>query len=171
MVATVARDPRQFVGELGSIEHLSDAQVPPNFISRPIDAPAGLDPVRHTDELNALHQLWAEAHAGENGAPNDARRSPRQQKGPSDAIERALTFDRALIGALIRANDALAVRADVLADRLERVESLLAEVTNTLGAELTHLRAQLIQSNVPQADVAARGHVPETEPGAAAEDG
>jgi hypothetical protein len=167
----VARDPQKLVGELGSIEHLSDAQAPPNFISRPIDAPAALDPVRHTDELNALHQLWADAHVEQNAAPNDARRSPRHQKSSSDATERALTFDRALIGALIRANDALAVRADVLAERLGRVESLLAEVTNTLGAELTHLRAQLIQSKVPQADVATRGGVTETEPGPAAEDG
>jgi hypothetical protein len=57
--------------------------------------------------------------------------------------QQAQQDDRALIGDLIRAVDALAARCDALADRLETLERSVAEVVEVLGADLVHLRAEM----------------------------
>jgi hypothetical protein len=116
-------------------ESRSDPHESPSMLSQPVDAPEPLSAIRSAPDLNSLHELWVAAH--EAVAPK-----PGRQKGSSpDGVEHALVHDRALIGALIRAADALAVRCDELAGRLGRVESLVEEVSNVLGAELTRLRA------------------------------
>jgi hypothetical protein len=56
----------------------------------------------------------------------------------------ALEADRALIGDLIRAVDALAARVDVLGGRVLALEALVEEVVVVTGQDLARVRAALI---------------------------
>ena len=64
--------------------------------------------------------------------------------------------DRALLGAAIRALDALAQRADELAQRLQRLEEVVEELTLVTSEELTALRA----NQAGPADRASPGPAP-----------
>ncbi|HVA07322.1 MAG TPA: hypothetical protein VNG12_11335 [Acidimicrobiales bacterium] len=50
-----------------------------------------------------------------------------------------------LIGVLIRTADAIALRCDEISDRLSAQESLMEDVTESFGADLTKLRAEVIR--------------------------
>jgi hypothetical protein len=60
-----------------------------------------------------------------------------------DSAGRDHRDDRALIGDLIRVAEALAVRCDELAGRVEHLESALEEAVDVLSEDLVHVRARL----------------------------
>ena len=104
--------------------------------------------MRESTDLAALHRLWAEVHAA---APDDAAGLPSgtglrgkvvRQIGSvaADVSEPSLRADRALIGALIRTNDALAIRCDELGARVVELEDLLREVVSVVGDDVVQLR-------------------------------
>lgn len=116
--------------------------------------------MRESTDLAALHRLWAEVHGA---AADDAAGRPSvsglrgkvvRQIGSvaADVSEPSLRADRALIGALIRTNDALAIRCDELGARVVELEDLLREVVSVVGDDLVQLRASLHSTTPPPAD-------------------
>ena len=106
----------------------------PRLLRRPADAPPPLSPVHDTDTIGTLHLGWAQSFGGDgSGVLGRVRRLVWSKK-----------TDRELLGSLIRAVDALAVRCDELADRLAVMATVTDDVTAAFGEDLTHLRAELI---------------------------
>ena len=136
---------------------------PPALLGRPVDAAPALPPVRTDAAVTAVHQQWARVHAGSapgGGTPNAADTGPggwrsrvhrAVTRAALDAQRPVLEADRALIGDLIRAADALALRCDALADRVVLLEHSLAEVVDVLGADLARLRAEVAARRDPAA--------------------
>jgi hypothetical protein len=69
----------------------------------------------------------------------------------ADAVAPAQQENRALIGALIRATEALAVRCDELAGRVADLEGVLEEVVNVVSEDLVQIRATLGGARTGQA--------------------
>jgi hypothetical protein len=116
--------------------------------------------MRESADLAALHRLWADLHGSE---PADAVVPPSgtglrakvvRQIGSvaAEVSEPALRADRALIGALIRSNDALAIRCDELGSRVVELEDLLREVVAVVGDDLVQVRASLQSITPPPTD-------------------
>jgi hypothetical protein len=122
---------------------------PPKLLSRPADAPPALAPLRDSDTIRSLHADWARLH----GAPA-APATPATPAGPAGQFQRVFrkvrrnlpfgSADRALIGALVRGVDLIAARCDEIADRLATTETITAEVTDSFGRDITHVRADLM---------------------------
>jgi hypothetical protein len=75
------------------------------------------------------------------------------------ALGPAQRRDRALVGSVIQAVDAVARRCDELADRVVELEAVVSEVVDVLGAELTRLRAMLVAAQDPGPPLSeATGH-------------
>lgn len=119
-----------------------------------------MSPMRESADLAALHRVWAELHGA--GAAEEAagpavgglRGKVAKQIGSvaADLSGPALRADRALIGALIRTNDALAIRCDELSSRVVELEDLLREVVSVVGDDLVQVRAALQSTTSPPAD-------------------
>lgn len=140
----MAVDPDDALSALGT----AGAGDAPRLLGRPADPPPPLDPVRGADAVAGVHRHWAAVHAEPAPAPPAGpglrRRADRHVAAvAAAALGPAQHHDRALIGDLIRAVDALAERCDTLADRLEALEALVAETVEVLGADLTRLRADV----------------------------
>jgi hypothetical protein len=133
-----------------------DPPSPPRLLERAPREHQTMSSMRESLDLAALHRLWAEVHGA---AANDAAGRPSgaglrgkvvRQIGSvaADVSEPSLRADRALIGALIRTNDSLAIRCDELGARVVELEDLLREVVSMVGDDLVQLRASL-QSTTP----------------------
>jgi hypothetical protein len=110
---------------------------PPRMLPRPSEAPEPLEPVRSSETLTRLHAVWSRMHAGVQPSPGS-----RVKRAIRTAARRAIgPVDDELSGDLIRAVDALAARCDELSQRLAAQEELTAELTASLGQEVTRLRA------------------------------
>lgn len=133
---------------------------PPRLLERAPREHQAISPMRESTDLAALHRLWADLHgAGAlEGAPGPAGRGLRgkvvRQIGSvaADVSEPAQRADRALIGALIRTNDALAIRCDELGSRVVELEDLLREVVSVVGDDLVQVRAALQSATSPPTD-------------------
>jgi len=145
-VAGVALDPRQLMSEVDARSHAVDDA--PLLLSRPVAATSPLPPVRQDPAVAALHEEWRRVHAA-GGTPPVARRGirgairARLAAVAADAVGPVQHDDRALIGDAIRAADAIALRADELAQRLADLEALVEEIVHVVSEDLVHIRAQL----------------------------
>jgi hypothetical protein len=133
---------------------------PPRLLERAPREHQAMSPMRESTDLAALHRLWADLHGAgaPEGAAEPAGRGLRgkvvRQIGSvaADVSEPAQRADRALIGALIRSNDALAIRCDELGSRVVELEDLLREVVSVVGDDLVQVRAALQSATSPPTD-------------------
>ena len=133
---------------------------PPRLLERAPREHQAISPMRESTDLAALHRLWADLHGAgaSEGAEGPAGRGLRgkvvRQIGSvaADVSEPAQRADRALIGALIRTNDALAIRCDELGSRVVELEDLLREVVSVVGDDLVQVRAALQSTTPPPTD-------------------
>jgi hypothetical protein len=161
-------------------------QAPPVMFHHTLGAHEPLEPLRPGPEIQDLHAGWVALHAAhqpvppaqaeEAGAPTP---QGARQRIRANAVARARALatrlvvtepapqpppERALIGALIRATDALAARCDEISERLQTLESSLTEAIEVFSEELTFLRAALARSEPAQASP------PTSQPGRGSED-
>jgi hypothetical protein len=102
------------------------------MLRQPADAPAPLGRVGDTESLLTVRRVRANWQA-------PAHRSLRSWAGRVSGRS-----DRRLLRALADATDALADHCDLLADRLSRQEAVSADVSATLGEEVSRLRAEVL---------------------------
>ena len=122
---------------------MSPLEISPKMLRRPADAPAPLPHIRASEHLRELHEGWARVHG--DLSPTSAVPPLWQRVGRK--LRQFLPYtagERELIGVLIRTADALALRCDEISDRLAAQESLMEDVTESFGADLTQLRSELI---------------------------
>jgi hypothetical protein len=133
---------------------------PPRLLERAPRELQAMSPMRESTDLAALHRLWADL-GGAGAADGAARPEGRGLRGKvirqissvaADVSEPALRADRALISALIRTNDALAIRCDELGSRVVELEDLLREVVSMVGDDLVQVRAALQSATSPPTD-------------------
>jgi hypothetical protein len=114
-------------------------ELPPSMFSRPTDAPEPLPPIRSGAYVSALHSEWARRHGQWADSGPTWRRMARRARS---RLQRSLGgADTQLLGDLVRAVDALAARCDEMTARLSNQEAVVAELAQTLGREVTRLRA------------------------------
>ena len=147
-MAEVALDPRAIVSDVGDRARDLGADDAPILLSRAIGTAPPFPPVREDEDLLALHQEWARLHEGDDrpaGAASGVRGRIRGRVAATaaEASGPGHRENRALIGALIRATEALAVRCDELAGRVADLEDVLEEVVNVVSEDLVHVRAAL----------------------------
>lgn len=116
----------------------------PKMLRRPADAPPPLEHVRGGDAVRTLHLDWAALHGSQAADPAPSGLWSHLI-GRARRVAAAGRSDRELLGAIIRAVDAIAVRCDELADRLAAQESLMEDVAGSYGEDITRLRADLAQ--------------------------
>jgi hypothetical protein len=141
-------------------DNTHEPPTPPRLLERAPREHQALSPMRESTDLAALHRLWAELHGpgAAQGAGGTAGRGLRgkvvRQIGSvaAEVSEPAQRVDRALIGALIRTNDALAIRCDELSSRVVELEDLLREVVSVVGDDLVQVRAALQSATPPPTD-------------------
>ena len=148
----MALNPRDIVTDLSDQAHRPDSR-PPALLSRPVRTDPPPTPLRQGPEVTAMHDAWARLNAGPGPEPGGAGEDPRSLRTRLDwtrldratgaLLGRVQHRDRALVGSVIQALDAVARRCDELGDRLGELEQLLGEVVDVLGADLTHIRARL----------------------------
>jgi hypothetical protein len=68
-----------------------------------------------------------------------------------------LGYDPKLVGELIRAIDAVAVRCDELADRVSNLEMSIDDLSGALGEEVTRLRAAVDRTSPGSSSRERRG--------------
>lgn len=142
----MALDPRDIVTDLSKRAHRPDDE-PPTMLSRPVPVDRPPTSVRQDPAVTAMHEAWAQVHAP-GGAAGTGSGGKRSLRARADAVAGALLsnvsqHDRALVGSVIQAVDAVARRCDELGDRVHELEQLLGEVVEVLGADLTRIRAHL----------------------------
>jgi hypothetical protein len=125
-----------------------EVPTPPRLLERAPREHQALSLMRESPDLTALHRLWANLgaeHAARPAGRGRLRDKVVRQIGSvaADVSEPAQRADRALIGALIRTNDTLAIRCDELGSRVVELEDLLREVVSVVGDDLVQVRAAL----------------------------
>jgi hypothetical protein len=130
MVARVALEPHQ--------DGVSKS--PPDTYTRPLDPGEDLPSIRGAEQISVLHLRWSRRPTFKDSTSIRARLVAKT-RGMVERIFRG--SDDALLGDLVRAADALAVRCDQLAGRLSSLEVTLSEVASVLGRDVTLLRARV----------------------------
>ncbi len=131
----------------------------PRLLSRAAEPLPLPPPVHDSDEVASLHVKWAQLVRGGAGAPHDAGGSaPVAAPGGGATAGRVrekvrarvvaaagvqTVADRALIGDLIRAVDAIAARVDMVAQRAGDLELLLQEVVDRVSEDLVRMQMSL----------------------------
>jgi hypothetical protein len=124
-------------------DHLS-SNVPfedeaPAMFKRSSEVPPSLQPLRHGQEIAKLHREWI-VRIVPPPRPSAGQRAIRVIRRMAN---RAGSVDREIVADLIRAIDALALRCDELADRLEHEHIVLDDAVTIFGEEMTRLRAEV----------------------------
>jgi hypothetical protein len=123
---------------------------PPEMFDRPTEAPPPLVPVQSSEHVTTMHMEWARRDVASTAKTSPWRRVIRKTRSTADRmLGRA---DNQMMGDLIRAIDAVAVRCDELSDRVARQEILIADMASSLGQELTRLRAVVAHDMPPHTD-------------------
>ncbi len=152
MVATLALNPRELLNEGSPRPTGLTLLAAPTLLEHAPNPGPHLAPVRQATELTAVHRQWAQLHDVEpRPAPRGVRaRLRRRLVGAGERLlGPALSEERELVGGLIRATEALAVRCDELASRVECLEDVLVEVVNVVSEDLTSVRAALERADLP----------------------
>jgi len=170
MVAGLALEPRKIMSETTKVDA-------PALLHHSVGGSSPPTPVREDPDVVAVHEAWARIHAAETQPPADSPSSTaaklrimardRLAVAAAGALGPAQSYDRELIGDLIRATDALARRCDELGGRLAELEALVEEVVAVFSEDLVQVRALLTSG--PPAAPAADG--PPAAPAAPASDG
>ncbi len=147
-MAEVALDPRSIVSDVSDQAHDLSSMDAPKILTHAVRVAPPLAPVREDPDVTAVHEEWARLHGiSDSGRPAETGvRSRIRRKVRDTAAEAAAPGqqeNRALIGALIRATEVLAVRCDELAGRLSDLETVLEEVVSVVSEDLVHIRAAL----------------------------
>ncbi len=128
----------------------------PRTLPRAVGGTEPLPSVREDPDIIGVHREWARLHDAHvrpapvrGGMGEKIRR--RVAATAADAVAPAQQENRALIGALIRATEALAVRCDELAGRVADLEGVLEEVVNVVSEDLVQIRATLGGARTGQA--------------------
>jgi hypothetical protein len=111
---------------------------PPAMFKRSSEVPSSLPRLRHGQEIAKLHREWI-VRIVPPARPSAGQRAIRVIRRVAN---RAGSVDREIVADLIRAIDALALRCDELADRLEHQHIVLDDAVTIFGEELTRLRAE-----------------------------
>jgi hypothetical protein len=117
---------------------------PPVMFRRPSDSPEPLPSLRANEHIVKLHTEWARLHA-----TPDAPQAPsaRLRAKARTVVSRLLgTADHQLLGDVVRAVDAIAVRCDELSERVGNLELTSDDLARSLGQEITRLRASVERS-------------------------
>lgn len=152
-MASMAIDPADVMSEGGG--HLADiAEPPPLLLSEPLDPSPPLPSLRESEVVAEVHRRWAVNTSGAPSTAPDERRtfSRRIVQGArrlASVIHSNRREQQELIGALIRAVDAVAARADELAQRLHSTERHLDELLKVMSEDLVQIRA-VVASAPPQ---------------------
>jgi hypothetical protein len=128
------------------------AATPPKLLSEAIGSGETPSPLREATDLAVLHQHWAALHEParpEGHASLKAALTARRWVASAAAAEATQEALRGLIGDLIRAVEALAIRCDELGTRVSGLERALTEVVEVLGEDLVAVRAQLAPGPAP----------------------
>ena len=153
----MALDPRHVVTKVAAEarQPRGPRHQPPVLLQHPPAAHPPLSSIQQGEEVSRIHREWARVSAGPSPATTAEAPGPVQTGGvrakvrarvataAAEAAMPAQQEDRALIGDLIRATDALARRLDDVTARVVSLEALVEEVVTVLGSELTHIRAAL----------------------------
>lgn len=138
-------NPEELVAELTQRAHDPTALPPPRLLEHSADPPTPLEPVQELPPIADLHGHWADVHALRAPQPTvagvAAKVRARVATVAGGAARGDQRDDRALIGDLIQAVDALATRSDELARRLDQLQSVVDELIGAVGEELVQLRA------------------------------
>jgi hypothetical protein len=130
--------------------------MPPRLLERAPREHQAMSPVRESPDFAALHRLWADLGTEQARQPSGRglRAIVVRQIGSvaAEVTEPYKLADRALIDALIRTNDALAIRCDELGSRVVELEDLLREVVSVVGDDLVQVRAALESATSPPTD-------------------
>ncbi|MBV8463948.1 MAG: hypothetical protein JO368_11670 [Acidimicrobiales bacterium] len=123
--------------------------------------PETLPPLRGSELLSAVHTRWADLHAGAEATAYSvwSRLARRARRVGSQVTGRG---ERALLGDLIRAVDAVAARCDELAARVEALGTNVDDLARTYGEDITQARADLER---------LRAHSVDGQPGPEPQDG
>jgi len=148
MVAEVALDPRSIVSDVSDRAHDLRSMDAPKILTHAVRVAPPLSPVREDTDLTGLHEEWARLHGiSDSGDPSETGVRGRIRRKVRDTAAEAAApgqrENRALIGALIRSTEALAIRCDELAGRLSDLEAVLEEVVSVVSEDLVHIRAAL----------------------------
>jgi hypothetical protein len=136
------------VDDVAGRSHRLEGGEPPAMLRHPPGTGAPLPSIQAADEVAAVHRDWAQLHAvGVSPPPGVGHRGLRSAVRSrlatvaAEAGRPAQEADRALIGDLIRAVDALAARVDVLGGRVLALEALVEEVVVVTSQDLARVRA------------------------------
>ena len=147
-MASLARRPLQRM--------TSDRTDPPQMFHRPSDPPEPSPPIRGSDQIVSLHTEWARVHADPAETPTLSGRLRKSVRSIAWRVSHGA--DHRLLGDLVRAVDAIAVRCDELSERVVHLEASLDEVARILGSELTQLRADVEKGTRESAGPASSKH-------------
>ncbi len=109
------------------------ADVAPQMLSRPADAPPPLGPVNAAEPVVTLRRVWSDRNASTKG-------SLRSWAGRISG-----RADRRLLAALVGATDAIATHCDLIADRLAAQEAVTEDLVGSFGQEIVQLRAEVLR--------------------------
>jgi hypothetical protein len=147
----VALEPSRIVDDVTGRSQRVPGGEPPAMLRHPPGVGDPLPSIQAGDEVSAIHRDWAQLHAPGNmmpgGDPHKGLRSAvraRLAAVTAAASRPAHEADRALIGDLIRAVDALAARVDVLGGRVLALEALVEEVVLVTSQDLAQVRAAVV---------------------------
>jgi hypothetical protein len=127
------------VGRMASHVVSATMTEPPGMFSRPTESSGPLPSVRSSESIVSLHRRWSKSDGPDESL---SRMRARVRNAARVVMVRILgQKDHDLLGELIRAADQLAERCDELSDRVATQQVLTAELADTLGQEVTRLRA------------------------------
>jgi hypothetical protein len=109
----------------------------PRMFRRSADLADGLQALRHGTDIAKLHREWLIRIV----PPKKPTTGQRGIRVVRRVLNRWQSVDREIIADVIRAIDALALRCDELADRLEHQRIVLDDAVTILGEEVTRVRA------------------------------
>ncbi len=109
----------------------------PRMFKRSADLADPLRALRHGAEITKLHREWLIRIV----PPKKPTAGQRGIRVVRRVLNRWQSVDREIIADVIRAIDALALRCDELADRLEHQRIVLDDAVTILGEEVTRVRA------------------------------
>ncbi len=128
---------------------IPDLEAPPVMFDLPSDAPPPLPSIRGGSEVTRIHDQWR--HLNATRVPPGSSLIPRQIHRVRSLAHRFLgRSDHEFLADLTRAVDAVAARCDEISDQLSRQQLLTQNIAESLGQELTRLRALIgLQHETP----------------------
>lgn len=150
-MAELAFDPPK--GVTGTSNETPAASEPPTLFSEPFDAPDQQEPVRSSTALAELHNRFSVLSKVDRSS--HGRIAGALQRRLARWVGASSGQEHELLGALIRASDAIAAHSDELANRLYAVERHLEELMIVMSEELVQIRAGLASKSDPSLPASA----------------